>query len=169
MTVEERLEALEKEVQRLKDIEEIKALKGQYFRCLDGKFWDEMETTLSPNIVTSYSDGKYVFRGPKEVTNFFKDTMPKEEITMHMGHTPEITIDSETTATGKWYLEDKLIFTEESKYPRHGVNGGAFYTDKYEKVDGKWYILETGYQRLYEEHFTRDAEIKITKNMHRTK
>ena len=139
MSIEERLDALEKEIQRLKDIEEIKNLKGQYFRCLDGKFWDELETTLSPNIVTSYSDGKLVFHGPKEVTDYFKKTMPKEEISMHMGHTPEITIDSDTTATGKWYLEDKLIFTEGSKYAGAGVNGGAFYTDKYEKVDGKWY------------------------------
>lgn len=37
MSIEERLDALEKEIQRLKDIEEIKNLKGQYFRCLDGK------------------------------------------------------------------------------------------------------------------------------------
>lgn len=37
MTVEERLDALEKEVQRLRDIEAIKELKGKYFRCLDGK------------------------------------------------------------------------------------------------------------------------------------
>ena len=169
MSIEERLEALEKEIQRLKDIEEIKNLKGQYFRCLDGKFWDELETTLSPNIVTSYSDGKLVFHGPKEVTDYFKKTMPKEEISMHMVHTPEITIDSDTTATGRWYLEDKLIFTEGSKYAGAGVNGGAFYTDKYEKVDGKWYILETGYLRVYEEHFFRDPKINITMNMHKTK
>ena len=54
MTLEERVEALEKELQKMKDIEAIKELKGKYFRCLDGKMWDELETTLSPNIVTSY-------------------------------------------------------------------------------------------------------------------
>ena len=53
MTLEERVEALEKELQKMKDIEAIKELKGKYFRCLDGKMWDELETTLSPNIVTS--------------------------------------------------------------------------------------------------------------------
>lgn len=62
MTLEERVEALEKELQKMKDIEAIKELKGKYFRCLDGKMWDELETTLSPNIVTSYSNGKLVFQ-----------------------------------------------------------------------------------------------------------
>ena len=34
MTVEERLEALEKEVQQLKDVQAIKELKSKYFRAL---------------------------------------------------------------------------------------------------------------------------------------
>jgi bile-acid 7alpha-dehydratase len=165
MTLEERVIALEKEIQKINDIEEIKALKGKYFRCLDGKLWDELETTLSPNIVTSYSDGKLVFKSPKEVTGYLRKVMPIEEISMHMGHTPEITIESDTIAVGKWYLEDKLIFTD-GKYKGAGVNGGAFYTDKYEKIDGKWYILETGYVRIYEEHFKRDENIRILTNMH---
>ena len=58
-----------------------------------------------------YSNGKLVFHSLNEVTDYLKSTMPKEEISMHI-HTPEITIDSETTATGRWYLEDRLIFTD---------------------------------------------------------
>ena len=50
MTVEERLEALEKEVQQLKDVQAIKELKSKYFRALDTKNWDELETTMTPNI-----------------------------------------------------------------------------------------------------------------------
>ena len=57
MTVEERLEALEKEVQRLKDVQAIKELKSKYFRALDTKNWDELETTMTPNISTAYSNG----------------------------------------------------------------------------------------------------------------
>lgn len=165
MTLEERVIALEKEIQKINDIEAIKALKGKYFRCLDSKLWDELESTLSPNIVTSYSNGKLVFKGPKEVTNYFKQVMPVEEISMHMGHTPEITVESENIATGRWYLEDKLIFTD-GKYKGIEINGGAFYTDKYEKIDGKWYILETGYQRIYEESFKRHENGKFISNMH---
>ena len=50
MTVEERLEALEKEVQRLKDVQAIKELKSKYFRALDTKNWDELETTMTPHL-----------------------------------------------------------------------------------------------------------------------
>lgn len=165
MTLEERIEKLEKEVQRLADIEAIKQLKAKYFRCMDGKDWEGFASTMSPNIETSYSNGKLSFHGPKEVTDFISKSQPKEEITMHMGHMPEITIDSETTATGRWYLQDSLIFTD-GKYKGAGVNGAAFYTDKYEKIDGQWYILSTGYLRVYEEHFMRDPKIHITMNMH---
>ncbi|WP_028829360.1 bile acid 7alpha-dehydratase [Proteocatella sphenisci] len=165
MTLEERIIALEKEIQNINDIEAIKELKGKYFRCLDSKHWDELESTLSPNIVTSYSDGKLVFKSPKEVTDYLRSAMPPEEISMHTGHTPEITLESENIASGRWYLEDKLIFTD-GKYKGIEVNGGAFYTDKYEKVDGQWYILETGYVRIYEENFRRDEKRRILTNMH---
>lgn len=169
MTVEERLEALEKEVQRLKDIEEIKALKSRYFRALDTKNWDELETTLHPNISTSYSNGKLVFHGPKEVTNYFKENMPTTQITLHQGHNPAITIESDTEATGKWYLQDNLIFAEGNPYAGMQIQGSAIYTDKYEKVDGQWLIKETGYLRIYEESFQRDNTHRISINMFRPK
>ena len=98
MTVEERLEALEKEVQRLKDVQAIKELKSKYFRALDTKNWDELETTMTPNISTAYSNGKLVFHGPKEITNYFKESMPHTEITLHQGHNPVIWFESDTVA-----------------------------------------------------------------------
>ena len=110
MTVEERLEALEKEVQRLKDVQAIKELKSKYFRALYTKNWDELETTMTPNISTAYSNGKLVFHGPKEITNYFKESMPDTEITLHQGHNPVIWFESDTVAYGKWYLQDNLIF-----------------------------------------------------------
>lgn len=55
MTVEERLEALEKELQQLKDVQAIKELKSKYFQALDTKNWDELETTMAPDIETAYS------------------------------------------------------------------------------------------------------------------
>lgn len=116
MTVEERLEALEKEVQRLKDVQAIKELKSKYFRALDTKNWDELETTMTPNISTAYSNGKLVFHGPKEITNYFKESMPDTEITLHQGHNPVIWFESDTVAYGKWYLQDNLIFAEGNPY-----------------------------------------------------
>ena len=148
MTVEERLEALEKEVQRLKDVQAIKELKSKYFRALDTKNWDELETTMTPNISTAYSNGKLVFHGPKEITNYFKESMPDTEITLHQGHNPVIWFESDTVAYGKWYLQDNLIFAEGNPYCGTQIQGSAIYTDKYVKVDGQWLIEDTGYLRL---------------------
>ena len=89
-------------------------------------------------------------------------------ISMHMGHTPEITVNDDGTAVGRWYLQDNLIFTEGSPYAGVGIQGGAFYTDKYEKIDGKWLIVVTGYVRIYEESFKR-PQTRITANMHAKK
>ncbi len=169
MTVEERLEALEKEVQQLKDIEEIKGLKCRYFCALDTKNWDALEATLSPNVSTAYSNGKLAFHGPKEVTDYFKEQMPATVITLHQGHDPEIVIDSDTEATGTWYLQDLLIFTEGNPSVGYQIQGSAIYTDKYEKVDGKWLIKETGYLRVYEEIWKRDSTHFVRINMHAPK
>lgn len=169
MTVEERLEALEKEVQRMKDVQAIKELKSKYFTTLDTKDWDALETTLHPDIVTSYSNGKLVFHGPKEVTNYFKESMPTSEITLHMGHNPVIWFESDTVAYGKWYLQDNLIFASGNPYEGLQIQGSAIYTDKYVKVDGEWLIADTGYLRVYEESFQRDPSHRIRTNMHQPK
>ena len=78
MTIEERLEALEKETQKLRDVIEIMNLKGKYFRCLDSKDWDGLETTFSPNVSTSYSNGKLSFHGPKEVCLLYTSPSPRD-------------------------------------------------------------------------------------------
>ena len=165
MTVEERLEALEKEIQRLKDVQAIKELKSRYFCALDTKDWDALEKTMTEDIVTSYSNGKLVFHGPKEITDYFKKTMPKTEITLHQGHNPEIWFESDTVAYGKWYLQDVLIFAKGDPYEGLQVEGSAIYRDRYVKVDGEWLIQDIGYKRIYEEQFMRDETHRIRKNM----
>lgn len=166
MSIEDRVAALEREMQRLIDIEEIKCLKGKYFRCLDSKDWEGLSSTLSPTVKTSYSNGKLVFNGPKEVTDYFAKVMPKTDITLHQGHTPEIWFESDTVAYAHWYLQDNLIWVEPDPHAGNQCQGSAIYTDKYEKVEGKWLISEIGYVRVYEEFFKRDNTHMITANMH---
>ena len=116
MTVEERLEALEKEVQRLKDVQAIKELKSKYLRALDTKNWDELETTMTPNISTAYSNGKLVFHGPKEITTTSRSPCPTLRSPCIRVTTRVIWFESDTVAYGKWYLQDNLIFAEGNPY-----------------------------------------------------
>jgi hypothetical protein len=69
-------------------------------------------------------------------------------VTTHNGHHPEIVLTGDRTATGTWYLEDRVIV------PAHDfvLTGTALYHDDYVKDDGSWRIAHTGYERIYEEH-----------------
>jgi hypothetical protein len=67
-------------------------------------------------------------------------------ITVHQCHHPEISVHTDT-ATGSWYLDDKVIITEQ----RLLLTGAAFYEDTYRRCDdGAWRISKTGYIRSYE-------------------
>lgn len=162
MEFDKRLEELERKVQRLSDIEEIKALKGKYLRCLDTKDWDGIRETFAPNIHTEYSSGKYSFDDADSIVQFWDTSMPASVIHQHQCHTPEIWFDSDTEAWGYWYLQDYLLVTEHDSR----LLGTAIYKDKYEKVNGVWLISMTGYTRIFEETWPV-PDHKIPTNMHR--
>lgn len=163
MNLETKVQQLEQELQKLKDIEDIKKLMGKYFRCLDSKLWDEIYECFTADVTTSYSDGKLSFQGADDVVGFFRKSLSKTQITMHQGHTPEINITSNTTSTARWYLQDYLILTNR----QIDIKGAAFYSIKYEKIDGNWKIKKIGYNRTFEERRNRKdpKDCTITENM----
>ena len=61
---------------------------------------------------------------------------------------PEITITSETTATGIWAMEDKLIWRDGSR-----LHGYGHYHETYRKgADGAWRIATLDITRLRLDH-----------------
>ena len=91
--LEARLKALENRVAVTEDIEAIKRLKHKYFRCLDCKLWDELAECFTEDATTSYTDGKYSFRGVDAIIGFlhhslrtdlfFRSTVPKLCVIVH--------------------------------------------------------------------------------------
>ena len=163
------MEELEKRIDRLESIEEIKQLQAKYFRCLDTKQWDELGTVFAPKFHTAFSDGRLVFdhfEGEDGLKKYYMDNMGIQ-ISQHNGHTPEIKVAEDgQTAEGTWYLHDYLIVP----LPKHefGIRGTAIYTIGYVRVDGAWKIGSIGYKRIYEESWLRDDPSKphrITENM----
>ena len=131
------------------DIEAIRRLKYAYFRLLDQKRFRELGELLTDDVTTSYQSGDMCQSGRDAVVAFLETSLGDPGIvTMHTGHHPEIDMTGETTATGRWYLEDRVIV------PAHDFSllGTAIYDDRYVKVDGNWKIAHTGYDRVYEEH-----------------
>ena len=143
-------------IQELVEIEAIKKLKARYQRAVDTKDWDLMRSVLAPKARSVYSDGKHAFEGRDSIIEFLSDPkgLGNTQIqSMHHAHTPEIEITSESTAKGKWYLEDFVLTAIPSDWAPHGtvMHGTGIYIDEYVKIDGAWHIQQTGYERIFED------------------
>lgn len=134
-------------MQELLDIEAIKQLKGRYFRSLDTNDWETLSGTFTEDCVSSYSDGAHSYNDREGIVGFLSGSMSGTDfMSTHTGHTPEITLTSETTATGIWYLQDTVIILEHNLR----IYGAGMYYDEYTKIDGQWYQSKIGYKRTYE-------------------
>jgi hypothetical protein len=132
-------------------------------RCIDEKRWDELEDCFVEDATVAYSGGKYSFAGRDAIMKFLVDSMERDSFhSSHRVGQPEIDITSETTATGIWALEDTVIDTQF----QFTLRGAAFYRDEYVKVDGRWRIRSTGYERTFEEMESRknNPSLKLTQS-----
>jgi SnoaL-like protein len=126
-------------------LEELRQLKYRYLRTLDLKLWDDFAQTLTADVQASYGPALR-FDGRAAVVDFMRRSLPPAVITVHQCHHPELRVDGDT-ATGTWYLDDRVIITEQ----RMVLTGAAFYDDGYARgSDGTWRISRTGYVRSYE-------------------
>jgi bile-acid 7alpha-dehydratase len=154
------LEELKARVRVLEDIEAIRRLRNKYFRCLDGKLWDEMADCFTDDVSASYFNGEFRFEGRDALLKFFKLGLSDALIGMHHGHHPEIEITSETTARGMWELHNYLIDTT--------CNGGqriaGVYQDEYVKENGQWKIKSITCNQLFQENWDRNdiPSLKLT-------
>jgi hypothetical protein len=131
------------------EIESICQVKYAYFRLLDLKRFAELGELLTEDATTAYQSGELRQNGRAAIVAFLQESLGDPGIvTMHNGHHPEIEVHDDGTATGRWYLEDRVIV------PAHDfeLHGTAIYEDRYAKVGGTWKIAHTGYDRVYEEH-----------------
>lgn len=129
------------------DIEAIKQLKARYFRTMDTKDWEAMRNVFSPDVhVDVTDDGAGTFDG---VDTFLAMLTPMLAgvVTVHHGHMPEITLESETSATGVWAMEDHLWFPQGS--PLGHLHGYGHYHETYEKAGGEWRITSSTLTRLH--------------------
>jgi len=141
------LSELEKRIRVMEDIEAIKNLKAKYFRCVDKKLWEEMETVLTEDAVADYGMGIELLQGRKAILEFLKKNLDRDSmISVHQGHNPEIEITSDTTARGVWVLNDRLIIQTIAT-----SSGWRYYEDEYVKVNGEWKKKSTKITNILEE------------------
>lgn len=148
----------DKQFATLLAIEAIKQLKYAYLRHLDLKEWDAVAALFTPDVVSTYSDGKHSYNGREAVMAFLSGSLShKRVVTKHQVHHPEITFnEAMTEARGIWYLTDAVINTVSRDPAKHFlIAGTAFYDERYVKTAEGWRIAAIGYKRVYEETVAR--------------
>jgi len=140
------LERLEREIRELKSLEEIKCLKHRYFRAMTFSDHETLSDTLTEDVITSYSDGKYVFENREKLLTFLIDSHdPKSQVIAYwMAGMPEISLTSETTATGIWAMYHYFYSRSREFVDEMFV----YYDDEYRREGEVWKISRTGYRRV---------------------
>ena len=132
----------------LADIEAIKQVKYRYLRALDTKHWDDFADTLTEDVAGDYgsSVGKELhFTNRTDLVDYMRSACGPTVATEHRVTHPEITVTGDT-ASGIWYLQDRVIVPEYNFM----LIGAAFYHDQYRRTADGWRISATGYDRTYE-------------------
>ncbi len=136
------------------ELEAIRRLKYAYFRTLDLKEFEALGRLLTEDATAAYEDGKTVLEGRAAIVTWLSEALRSHDlVTEHHGHHPEIEFDTETSATGTWYLQDRVIVPTADIE----IAGTAFYRDRYTKTAEGWRISHTGYMRVFEEHRTHST------------
>ncbi|KAA9300508.1 MULTISPECIES: nuclear transport factor 2 family protein [Aerococcus] len=140
-------------LERLEAIEAIKQCKARYWRAIDSKDFDLLATVMAEQVVfdTSLSTwdpikGQHPLlpakeepsRSLTEVMGNARKIMGEGTQSAHMGHIPEISIESDRTASAYFPFEDRVLFKDFAAF-----NGYGYYKDKFEKIDGQWLIVKT--------------------------
>ena len=85
------------------------------------------------------------FTNRADLVEYMRSALGPSVITEHRVTHPEITVTGDT-ASGSWYLQDRVIVAEFNFM----LIGAAFYRDQYRRTDDGWKISGTGYDRTYE-------------------
>ncbi|RZL85035.1 MAG: nuclear transport factor 2 family protein [Rhodococcus sp. (in: high G+C Gram-positive bacteria)] len=132
-------------VERLTAIEDIKQLKARYFRLLDQHKWDDFAELFSSTLVVEIAEST---SGPKDRDSFVASVRAHLDsaVTVHQGHTPEITIIDADRASGIWAMFDLVEPPVDSEFPL--LVGYGHYLEEYVREDSKWRISRLELTRI---------------------
>ncbi|MFE5700702.1 nuclear transport factor 2 family protein [Rhodococcus koreensis] len=132
-------------LERLTAIEDIKKLKARYFRLLDQHKWDDFAELFSSTLVVEIAEST---SGPKDRDSFVASVRAHLDnaVTVHQGHTPEITIIDADRASGIWAMFDLVEPPASSNFPR--LTGYGHYLENYVRENGEWRISRLELTRI---------------------
>ncbi|MBD0256580.1 MAG: nuclear transport factor 2 family protein [Cytophagales bacterium] len=133
------------------DIEKIRTLKARYCRLLDTKQWEAFGRLLTENVVLEFYDTAGKLQRKVEGREEVMRQMPayfKHAQTVHQVKHHEIELQTSTTATAIWAVEDIVTFFDPVRSPSAVIHGFGYYHERYEKSAGEWRIAGYRLERL---------------------
>ncbi|MDF2014697.1 nuclear transport factor 2 family protein [Priestia megaterium] len=125
---------MEKEIQKLVDIEAIKQLKYTYAEiCDDNHNPNRICSVFTEDAIWDGGEQFGKFSGHDQIREAFADFSKSIDLSRHHMTNPIITVDGDK-ATGQWYTFG--VFRKNSK---DSILAGSYF-DEYIKVEGKWLI-----------------------------
>ena len=153
------LEELEKRVQALEDLEEIKKLKVRYAKYCDDNFDVEKRGELFTEDAVWGSEAWGMFRGRKAIKEHFAGLHKHMIFSCHRIVAPDITVEGDK-AYGTWYGMNTGILSNGK-----GFWSSCLYTDEYKKVNGRWFMskvkLSYFYRSPYEGGWAKERNMSL--------
>jgi hypothetical protein len=134
------------DIEQLLAREEIKLLKARRDRAVDTKDWDTYLALHAPDHV-SHNDGFDRWSSAEEMIANIRKLLGSDKISAHHSHTPEISFESSTRASGIWAMEDNIFWKQGNE--EHWLHGFGFYHETYEKRGGKWLFTSRRLKRTH--------------------
>ena len=144
-------------IETLLAIEEVRAVKARYFRCVDTKDWAGFAALFAEDALFDISDDVPggVIRGRAKIVEAASTPLARCR-TVHHGHCPEVEILSPTEARAIWAMEDILRWDDDyPDAPLRRLHGFGHYHESYEKRGGRWLITTMKLTRLIVDHEPR--------------
>ncbi|MBF4479418.1 SnoaL-like domain-containing protein [Rhodococcus rhodochrous J3] len=141
-------------------IREIENVFAARLRIMDTKQWDLYGSVHTEDVVSETFGAAVGDESARRPAVVGRDALrraiegvldgPVPVTSVHHGHAPEITLTSDTTATGVWAMEDKLWWRNGST--EEHLHGYGHYHETYRRVDGVWLIAYRTLTRLRVDH-----------------
>ncbi len=138
-----KLEELEKRIQALEDLEEIKRVKVRYAKYMDDNFNIEKLMELFTDDAEWSSEAWGSLKGKEAIRRHFEGVSKRQTFSCHRIVAPDIIVEGDK-AHGTWYGMCTGILSD-----GRGFWSSSLYTDEYRKVDGRWLISKMKMSYFY--------------------
>jgi len=136
---------LKQRIARLEALEDIRELKHRYLNACDTKDVEVIRQCFAPGDVRIDFGPLGSFTDRDSFVALFQELACNDRvIDLHHGSNPEIQLESENEAVARW----ALYYFNQDRETNATMQLGGQYRDRYRRIEGQWFIVETEFDRF---------------------